>query len=91
MDKLLITDLLMGTAYTDDRFDNVTEASLKTLEKIARKHKQAESKLYGIYMSLLQMKYRDYWREEKKRYSGELQNTIKRMVRDKPSSIKQLP
>lgn len=81
----------MGAAYTDDRFDNVTEASLKTLEKIARKQKQAEGKLYGIYMNLLQMKYREYWREEKKRYSVELQNTIKRMVRDRPSSIKELP
>lgn len=41
VDKLLITDLLMGAAYTDDRFDNVTEASLQTLEKITRKQKQA--------------------------------------------------
>ena len=82
---------MMGPQYKDGILSGVSDHSVECIQKIAKTNKISEYNLVNLYEQLLAQKYTDFWEEEKQKYSGVLQNHIKRMVRDKASLIKELP
>ena len=48
-------------------------------------------RLSQLYTNLTKIRYQEYWATEKRRASDDLQDIVKRIVRDKPNAIKHLP